>query len=229
MTTEPQKESISESLKGLLHGEGERAPTLGEIVKLLENKGFGLLFIILALPSALPVPAAGYSTPFGIVIFLLGWQLLAGRSSPWVPPRLQQIRMSRKMTERVSGGGTHFFSKLERLVRPRLQWLHTGLGRIALALLIMLMALLMCLPIPTTNTFPAIVIFLVGVSLAEEDGLFGLGAALAGLLAVAIYAIPLYLLVPFISAYGLAGGFEEITARMAEWKEAIKAWVKGIF
>jgi len=95
--------------------------------------------------------------------------------------------------------------------------------------LIMLMALLMCLPIPTTNTFPAIVIFLVGVSLAEEDGLFGLGAALAGLLAVAIYAIPLYLLVTFISEYGLAGGFEEITARMAEWKEAIKAWVKGIF
>ena len=39
-----------------------------DILELAGERVFGFLFVILALPSALPVPAPGYSIPFGILM-----------------------------------------------------------------------------------------------------------------------------------------------------------------
>ncbi len=41
--------------------------TLADILLLAKERIFGFLLVILSLPSALPVPAPGYSTPFGIL------------------------------------------------------------------------------------------------------------------------------------------------------------------
>ena len=43
---------------------------LTDILKLVEERVFGVLFVILSLPSALPIPAPGYSTPFGFLMLL---------------------------------------------------------------------------------------------------------------------------------------------------------------
>ncbi|MEM7792408.1 MAG: exopolysaccharide biosynthesis protein, partial [Verrucomicrobiota bacterium] len=51
------------------------------------------------------------------------------------------------------------------------------------------------LPIPLTNTFPAMVIFLIGIGLSEEDGLLAIAAFGVGLAAVALYAYIIYLLI----------------------------------
>ncbi|MEO0888190.1 MAG: exopolysaccharide biosynthesis protein, partial [Cyanobacteria bacterium J06648_10] len=50
--------------------------TLNEILEIAGERTFGFLFVLLSLPSALPIPAPGYSTPFGIVMFLLAVQLI---------------------------------------------------------------------------------------------------------------------------------------------------------
>ncbi len=57
------------------------------------------------------------------------------------------------------------------------------------------MACLMILPIPLTNTFPAMVIFMIGIGVCERDGLFAVGATVLGILAVAFYAFVIYLLI----------------------------------
>ena len=64
-----------------------------------------------------------------------------------------------------------------------------------MGLLIVLMSALMILPIPLTNTFPAMVIFLVGVGLSEEDGLLAILAFAIGLAALALYGAIIYLLI----------------------------------
>jgi hypothetical protein len=43
--------------------------TLANVLRLAGERTFGFLFVLLALPSALPVPAAGYALPFGLVLF----------------------------------------------------------------------------------------------------------------------------------------------------------------
>jgi hypothetical protein len=69
-----------------------------------------------------------------------------------------------------------------------MKWVGLRLGRVLMGLLVMAMAVLMMIPIPMTNTFPAFVIFLIGIGLTEDDGLFAIGACLVGVLAVALYA-----------------------------------------
>ena len=44
--------------------------SLAQVIAIAEEKVFGIVLLLLAFPSALPVPAPGYSTPFGIMIFL---------------------------------------------------------------------------------------------------------------------------------------------------------------
>lgn len=177
---------LSEELRTLLHTGGE-ALTVDQLVNRVGDRGFGLLLLVLSLPSALPVPAAGYSVPFGILLLLLALQMLAGKVHPVFPRRLRQTRISSSFATRLIEGAAWTFKRLEWLIRPRLRWIGRRPGRILMGLLVLLMSLLMMIPIPMTNTAPALVIFLIGIGLTEEDGLFAIGACLVGVLAVLLY------------------------------------------
>ena len=58
--------SLGETLQKLLMADDKHGIYINEITRAVGEKGFGLLLIVLSLPSALPVPAPGYSTPFGL-------------------------------------------------------------------------------------------------------------------------------------------------------------------
>ena len=77
---------------------GERV-TLADILDLAGERIFGFLFVILALPSALPVPAPGYSIPFGIALFVLAVQMAAGRDRPWLLAKILNGSMPLKKVQ----------------------------------------------------------------------------------------------------------------------------------
>jgi hypothetical protein len=186
--------TLSEALKEVLAVEDdERGPCIGQIVDTVEDKGFGILFLVLSLPSALPVPAPGYSTPFGIAIVILAMQMLWGRHILWIPQRLRRIRLKKKTADSLVERGTITIRWLERFIKPRHQWVSSTLGLRALSIVIICMGALMILPIPFTNTAPAMVIFFIGLGLAEDDGVLAVGAFALGCLAVALYACIIYL------------------------------------
>jgi hypothetical protein len=206
------RENLSTTLAALLTREQSQSGlTLGEVFGRIGDRGFGVLLIILSLPSALPVPAPGYSTPFGILIVVLALQMIAGRTTPWLPERAARTKLHGKFIDAMLGFFTKFFGKVEFLIRPRLPWIGSRAGRAFLGVLVFIMAGLMILPIPLTNTFPAFVIFLTGIGLTEEDGLFSIFAGLLGVFATALYAVVLYIFISF--------GFEGI--------EMIKEWIKS--
>lgn len=188
--------TLSNTLQNLLATDRDSL-TVGTIVQRVEDRGFGLLLLVLSLPSALPVPAAGYSVPFGIVLLLLALQMIAGRQRPAFPERVQRIALSPKTATRLLGAGARLFRILETLVRPRMRWIGQRGGRVFMGCLVLLMALLMLIPIPLTNSFPALVIFLIGVGLTEEDGLFALAACAVGVLATALYAALVYAIIAY--------------------------------
>jgi len=167
--------------------EEERSPqvTLADILQLAGERTFGFLFVLLSLPSALPLPAAGYSTPFGLVLFLLAVQLISGRKSPWLPNKIMLRSLDLKTVQGFVKAGMPWLQKLEIICRPRLTFICKGLsGRIIMGLGISLMAISMMIPIPGTNTLPAMGIFLTGFGLMDDDGaitLAGLVVCLMGL------------------------------------------------
>ncbi len=167
--------------------EEERSPqvTLADILQLAGERTFGFFFVLLSWPSALPLPAPGYSTPFGLVIFLLAIQLMSGRKAPWLPDKIMHRPLELKTVQGFLKAGMPWLKKLEIVCRPRLTFICTGLsGRIIIGLGISLMAISMMIPIPGTNTLPAMGVFLTGFGLLDDDGaitLAGLVLCLMGL------------------------------------------------
>jgi hypothetical protein len=149
---------------------------LTEVLQLAGERIFGFLFVILALPSALPVPAPGYSTPFGLVLFLLAVQLIAGAKLPWLPQRISSQPIEIKQVQGVVKAGIPWLRRIELLSRPRLSYICTSLpGRVTIGIAIALMGISMMIPIPGTNTLPAMGIFVTGFGLMEDDGAISLG------------------------------------------------------
>ncbi|PSN15230.1 hypothetical protein C7293_08040 [filamentous cyanobacterium CCT1] len=150
--------------------------TLKEILTLAGERTFGFLFVVLALPSALPIPAPGYSTPFGIVMFLLAVQLIAGRTRPWMPESWNHKQFALVSVQKIVKAGTPWLRRLEAVSRPRLTPVCTSLvGRTVLGIAIALMSISMMIPIPGTNTLPAMGIFVTGFGLLDDDGIISLG------------------------------------------------------
>ena len=203
---------LGETLQELLKADDEHGISISEITRAVGEKGFGLLLIVLSLPSALPVPAPGYSTPFGVVMALIALQMICGRKAIWLPQGLGTIRIKPKLAKTMLATVSKFLSKIERCIRPRQKWIRGRTGQASLALVVLIMACLMMLPIPLTNTFPAMVIFMIGVGLSEKDGLLAIGAFTLGCCAVLLYIGIVYIV--------LMQGVEAI--------EPIKDWIKSL-
>lgn len=158
--------------------EEDRQPQvkLIDILSLAGERIFGFLFVILALPSAIPVPAPGYSIPFGIVMFLLAFQLIIGAKRPWLPKRMMNHAIKLETVRGFVKAGIPWLKKVEALARPRFSYICTSLpGRVVIGVAIALMSISMMIPIPGTNTLPAIGIFVTGFGLVEDDGAISLG------------------------------------------------------
>lgn len=158
--------------------------TLNQLLILAGERIFGFLFVLLSLPSALPVPAPGYSVPFGVLIFLLAVQLITGAKRPWLPPKLANHSLALKQVQGVLKTGIPWLQRIEALSRPRLTYICMSLpGRVTIGTAIALMAISMMIPIPGTNTLPAIGIFVTGFGLLEDDGAISLGGLVICVLA----------------------------------------------
>lgn len=185
---------LSDELERFIFEEprGERV-SLAEILVLAGERTFGILFVILSLPSALPVPAPGYSIPFGIVMFLLALQLVAGRHRPWVPERWQARSFDLESVQRLLKAGLPWLRRLESIARPRVSFVcRSAPGRIVIGVAISLMSVSMMIPIPGTNTLPAMGIFVTGFGLLEDDGvisLAGLALCAGGLVLTSLILI----------------------------------------
>ncbi len=169
--------------------------TLNEILEIAGERTFGFLFVLLALPSALPIPAPGYSVPFGIVMFLLAVQLIVGSEQPWLPENFRKRGFERKSVQGVIRKGLPWLKRIETVSRPRLTSVCTSrTGRVVIGLAIALMSISMMIPIPLTNTLPAMGIFVTGFGLLDDDGAISLAGLTICVMGAALSSAILYLL-----------------------------------
>lgn len=185
--------SLAETLESIHFETDNGGPTISDLTDAVGDKGFGVLLMLLALPSALPVPAPGYSIPFGIAMAIIAVQIFVGRQSIWLPKRIMAFRVHPKLARKMLKSGAAFLRRIEKLIKPRMRWMHSSTGHSALAIIIFIMATFMMIPIPGTNTMPAMAIFIIGVSMSEEDGLIAIGAVVCAIMAATVSGIVLYL------------------------------------
>lgn len=173
--------------------------TLRDILDLAGERTFGFLFVLLSLPSALPIPAPGYSVPFGIVMFILAVQLIAGRERPWLPAKWRDRSFDLTQVQKVIKAGVPWLRRIETLSRPRLRPICMSRpGRIVLGSAIALMSVSMMIPLPLTNTLPAMGIFVTGFGLLDDDGAISLGG-------LTLCCIAFVLSITIITAFTMGG------------------------
>jgi hypothetical protein len=145
------------------------------------------------------MPAVGLNTPLGVVVMLLGLQMFIGRSTVWLPHWFTRIELRADWVQRSAHLGERFLPRLEYFVKPRINWLKYRSGVSLLGLIVVLLGFLMLLPIPGTNTLPAIVLLVLSMGLIESDGLLTLLAALVALALAVLYAEAIYLLITWFT------------------------------
>ena len=164
--------------------------TLGELIESMGDRGHGLLIAALALPNVLPIYLPGLSAIFGLPLVFVAFQLALGRQKLWLPAALGRRSIARAAFARMAKAIAPWLTRLERALKPRWPELLGPLAERLAGLLAILLGLLLSLPIPLTNIPLAIPLVLIGLGLAERDGLIlAIGLALGVIVAVAVLAL----------------------------------------
>jgi hypothetical protein len=107
-------------------------------------------------------------------VLLIGARLALGRR-PWLPNKFLHRQLPAQFVAKLLGAASRIVRCLEVLLRPRLDFLHEQwIYRRIAGTLIMLSGLLLLLPlpIPLSNSFPALTVVLLAAGAMERDGVF---------------------------------------------------------
>ncbi len=157
---------------------GERI-TLGEMAEAFGDRAFGLLILLLLLPSLLP----GMATVFGTPVLILGVQMGLGRRTPKLPGIFARQSIKRADLLRLSGASSKWLKRVEQYVKPRPGWFVSPVGDKLFGWLTAYVAIMLILPGPGTNGPPAFGNLVMALGLVEADNrtlAWGVGLTIAG-------------------------------------------------
>ncbi|MFH7026432.1 MAG: exopolysaccharide biosynthesis protein [Heteroscytonema crispum UTEX LB 1556] len=164
---------------------GERI-YLRDLLNDIENRAFGLVLLICALPSALPLLVAGVSAIIGIPLIIVSTQLLLGFSKPWLPAWIANRSLKRKDFQKLIYKILQTLEKFENVIRPRWKFVTSPLVQRILGLLFLILAIVIALPIPFGNLPPAIAIVIISLGMIEQDGVVIVLGALGACVVLAV-------------------------------------------
>ncbi len=146
--------------------EQESEITLGNLVDSAGEQTYGLLVLLMALPSLVPGINLGAAPMGGVGIMVTGIQMVLGKQRPWLPERLRgqpihKGRMKKALTT-LEGYLERFGGRREGRRALDQRWM---------GFVVAWMGLLLCLPapLPFGNQLPAVILIVLGAGLLEEQ------------------------------------------------------------
>ena len=167
MTENKSHIALLEHIAGTAPNEGA---ALGDILEQLDERAFGAMLFLLAMPCAIPLL---YGVPQVValpMLFLTG-QILIGRSQPWLPERFSTRRMSAENLSRAAKIARKWFGWTEWFVSPRLTFLTSRYMRPLIGVFLTAFTASILVPLPLTNSVPAMAVAVVAVGLMARDGI----------------------------------------------------------
>jgi len=169
-----EKERLSDALRRLLEVAGGRPLAVSEMIEIMHGRGLHMIVILLCLPFLSPVTIPGISIPFGVAIAVCGLRIAFGHK-PWLPGFILRRRVPYAALEKMAHFGSRVYEKVEKVIRPRLDFIFDAPGMIILiGVSIAIAGLFLSMPIPPpfilTNTIPGFAIIFFCLGLMERDG-----------------------------------------------------------
>ncbi len=169
MASHPEIEPLSAILTNTI---ADEVVTLGELIDRLAQRGFGVVMIVLALPTMFPLLPPGSAAAIGLVYILLSVQMLIGLDKPWLPQRARRVRLSARVVTALRQRGVPFLRRIERWSRPRPLLLDDRIITRAVALAVLVLGTILFFPLPFLNTVPALAVLILGIGLLNRDAVF---------------------------------------------------------
>ena len=161
--------------------------TMAEMITLFHERGFGMPLFILALPMALPIPVPpGINIILALPLLILTLQLVLNHRSIWLPNWIGRKEISGTKFSNVLEKTIKWVEKLEKLIKPRLEFMTQGIMSRMVGLAGFIMALSICIPVPLSNTVPSFGIAMMAIGLITRDGFALLFGMCVGLIWVAL-------------------------------------------
>lgn len=168
---------------------------IADLIFALQDRAFGVLMLVLALPNLAPVAVPGMSAILGLPLILLAGQLAWGRPIPWFPHWLARRTFSRAALERALVWTLPGLERVERWLRPRLLLLTGWGGERFLGAVCVVLAILLFLPIPFGSWLPALALCILALALVEKDGIAWLAGMVVGLASLIVASAVLIVLI----------------------------------
>jgi hypothetical protein len=165
--------------------------TLGWLMRSLHTRSFGIVMLLIALAAIVP----GLSIVAGLLIMIPALQMIAGKSVPAFPSFIATRSLPTRHLAAVVQRSIPLLRYLERVIHPR--W-HTPLEatkHLIGAIVVMLGATLVFIPIPLSNVVPALVIALISLAYIEEDGVLLSIALLAAVIVLTTATVAVWAMI----------------------------------
>jgi hypothetical protein len=162
---------LHQAMEGICQRSQGEGTTIGGIFEELQERGYLLGLLLLTLPFVSPLPTMGLSAPVGAMAMVSGVALCISRR-PWVPGFISRRRLSHDLVTRLASVTTKAADRINRWVHPRWSFMFwPGLRHsIGLGLISAGFVLSLPLPIPFSNSIPAVAILLFCLGAVFQDG-----------------------------------------------------------
>jgi len=184
--------------QALARGEPGEPLTLQQLLAMHGQATMAVLLILLALITTVPVAGAGMLFSLGILAWAWRW----ARNEP--APSLERLRVMRLPPQaacRVLRWLAWMYTFAQRRLHPRWLGLQSPRLRWLWAAWVSLMAIIIFLPIPFGNVFPAVALLMFGLGLLTRDGLMWCGSLALGLAGIGLLALASGWLWTWLSAW----------------------------
>ena len=162
------------TLDRLFAGPRDSLLTITAFLEGLETRSFPFIVSALVLPNCIPTGIPLLSTVTGIPMVLVVAQAYLGRSTPRLPDYIGRRNLQRGRLQDFLGRMRPHIERLEAGIHPRHPWWVTGMRLRMLHGAFSLMIVLLVLPIPLDNLFPAWAILFFCLALLERDGVMAM-------------------------------------------------------
>lgn len=164
---------------------GDARARLGDVIDQLDERAFGFLLLLLALPCCLPFV---YVLPqiVALPMLALAGQMAGGRHHPWLPKSLHERSFSVTAFQNILTRSAKYVGWVERIARPRLLAVTSKTGARLVGALLLIPTASILLPLPSTNTVPGIGVAIASLGMIERDGALVILGLLIGLIWVGL-------------------------------------------
>ncbi|MDB5164309.1 MAG: exopolysaccharide biosynthesis protein [Candidatus Saccharibacteria bacterium] len=182
-----KEQKFSDQLEQWLHGKSPK--TLDSLEQVFRERSFAIIILLLMFLPSLPLPTGGITHVFEIISMLLALEMIAGRTTLWVPKRWRH----RKLGQRTVNKALPFIMRrirwFEKFSRPRLKGMldnHNFLRLAGLLLFVFSLAAFLSPPFSGLDTLPSLGAVVIALSLILGDTILFIAGCIVGLGGIAL-------------------------------------------